>query len=171
MLTNLNWNSTGRKWAAAAVVCAVAASFGGSTLSSAQSDVPVVQSVRFADTAVVEDADVEVRMAVETFIRGMSAGDAKTVWAFASEEDQDAFGTEDAVYQAFAETFPALTEASQVTVESFRQEGDTPFVELAMTDRDGADHHVSVGLWLDDAGDWKVVSCDVKPASDRIAAL
>lgn len=171
MLTNLNWNWTVSKQLAAALLCGVALSFGGSTLVAAQSDVPTVQSISFADSAVVEDTDVEVRMAVESFIRGMSTGDEQTIWMFASEEDQEAFETEDAVYQAFADTFPVLTQVSEVTVESFRQEGDTPFVELSLVEGNGQKHHASVGLWLDDAGDWKVVSCDVKPASDRIAAL
>jgi hypothetical protein len=171
MLTNLNWNSTAAKRFGAALLCGLAVSFGGNTLVAAQSAVPTVQSVRFADVAVIEDSDIEVRMAVETFIRGMSTADAKTVWMFASEEDQEAFETEDAVYQAFAETFPALTQVAAVTVESFSQEGDTPFVELSMTDANGQQHRASVGLWLDDAGDWKVISCDVKPASDRVAAL
>jgi hypothetical protein len=28
-----------------------------------------------------------------------------------------------------------------------------------------------MGFWLDDAGDWKLVSCGVKPVSDRLAGL
>ena len=171
MLTNLNWTSTAPRLAAAALVAGLAMTFSGSSLVSAQAEKPTIQSVRFADVAVVEDSDIEVRMAVESFIRGMSTADAKSVWMFASEEDQEAFGTEEAVYQAFAETFPAFTQVAEVTVLSFRQEGDTPFVELSMIGEGGENYRASIGLWLDDAGDWKVVSCEVKPVSDRIAAL
>ena len=67
------------------------------------------QTLRFDDAASFEaDGRDDVRAAVATFIDGMTAGDAQTVWMFASEEDQAAFGTERAVYDAFAEVLPAL---------------------------------------------------------------
>ena len=177
MLTNLNCRAYGPK-AAAALMCALGLAIGGSSLVSAEPDLApaaTVESVRFADSAPIADTEVEVRMAVESFIRGMSSGDAETVWMFASEEDQEAFATEAAVYEAFAETFPAFTQVAEVTFESFRQEGETPFVELSMTGKDGQRHRAAIGLWLDDAGDWEIVSCEVKPVSapvpEHVAAL
>lgn len=171
MLTNLKISSLGSKCAAAALLCGFGLTFGGATLVSAQPDVAIIETVRFSDTAIVEDQDVEVRMAVETFITAMSSADAAAVWMFASEEDQEAFESEDAVYQAFAETYPVLTQTAEINVDSIRQEGETPFVQLSLTGKDGGSYTASVGFWLDDAGDWKVVSLDVRSASDRIASL
>ena len=88
---------------------------------------------------------------------------------FASEEEQAAFGTEEATYAAYAEDFPALTQASEVTVEKIWDEGETPFVALSMIDASGRAYKASVGLWLDDAGDWKVISLAVRPAAERAA--
>ena len=69
---------------------------------------------------------------------------------------------------AFADTFPVLTQVKDATVESIRDEGDTPFVELALTDTSGNAYRATIGFWLDDAGDWKVISCDIAPAADRL---
>jgi hypothetical protein len=101
----------------------------------------------------------------------MSQGDAQAIWKFASEEEQEAFETEDAVFAAFADAFPALTQATSVSVDAVNQEGDTPFVQVSLADAAGNKHQANVGLWLDDAGDWKVVSCEVTSVSDRIASL
>ncbi len=124
--------------------------------------------VRAADSAA---ARTEVRDAAERFLRAMSAADADAVWMFASEEEHDAFGTEDAAYDAYADAFPALASAHGATFERFWQEGDTPFVQVALTSGSGEEYRATMGLWLDDAGDWKLVSCDVKPASDLVAGL
>ena len=116
-------------------------------------------------------AQTDVREAAERFLRAMSAADAESVWMFASEEEHDAFGTEDAAYEAYADTFPALTHTHGVTFEKFWQEGDTPFVQVALTSGSTEAYRATMGLWLDDAGDWKIVSCDVKPISDLVAGL
>ena len=129
------------------------------------------EAIRVSDTAEWRDADVEPRMAAEAFVLAMANAEAQAVWAYASEEDQEAFETETAVYHAFAETFPVLVEVVEVTFEASRQEGDTSFVEFSLTDKSGHQHRGSMGLWLDDAGSWKMVSCDVQPTSKHIAAL
>jgi hypothetical protein len=126
--------------------------------------------IEFAAASGLEEAgDPAVRAAVARFIGGMVEGDVETVWMFATEEDQDAFGTERAVYDAFAEVFPALTSARQVTFERFWQAGETPFVTLSLTTEDGESYRATMGLWLDDAGDWELISCSVEPAGDRVA--
>jgi len=171
MLTNLKITSLGSKRAAMALLCGFGLTFGGVTLVAAETDVMAIESVRFSDAATVEDQDVEVRMAVESFISAMSREDAAAVWMFASEEDQDAFQSEEAVYKAFADTFPVLTDVADANVDSIRQEGETPFVQLSLTGEDGTEYAASVGFWLDDAGDWKVISLDVNSVSDRVASL
>ena len=105
------------------------------------------------------------------FLRAMAEGDVDSVWMFASEEDQDAFAVESAVFQAFSEAFPALRDVKAAIFTRFWQEGDTPFAELLIRAADGDMSRATMGFWLDDAGDWKLISCDVRPWSDRIAGL
>jgi len=116
-------------------------------------------------------AQSDVRDAAERFLRAMSAADAESVWMFASEEEHDAFQTEGAAFDAYADAFPALTRAHGVIFEKSWQEGDTPFVQVALTTGSTESHRATMGFWLDDAGDWKLVSCDVKPVSDLVAGL
>jgi hypothetical protein len=111
----------------------------------------------------------EVRSAVVEFIDGMVEGDAEAVWVYATEEDQAAFGTVSAVYNAFDEVFPAFGDAERVVFQRAWQEGDTPFVQLSLANQNGETHIATIGLWLDDAGDWEIISCDVRPATDLIA--
>lgn len=112
-----------------------------------------------------------LQKAAAAFIRGMAEGDAESVWLFATEEEHAAFGTYDVAYEAFAEAFPVLTTVDAATFERSWNEGDTPFVELTMEDASGNEYRATMGFWLDDAGDWKLVSCDVTPLSDRVAGL
>jgi hypothetical protein len=170
MLKNLNAGRKTRAIVVAALLCggavsipAVAQSGGNSAAVTA-----VSTSVSLAPDVAPAEAN-QVTTAALSFIRGMAAKDADAVWMFASEEDQDAFATEQAVYSAFAETFPVLTQVDEVMVESVRQEGDTPFLELFLTDANGEVYKASLGLWQDDAGDWKVISLAIAPATDRLA--
>jgi hypothetical protein len=141
--------------------------------------VPVAAEPHAAATSVVEitssvDAGTltrDVQKAAAKFIRGMAEGDAESVWMFATEEEHDAFGTYDIAYDAFAEAFPVLTMAKSANFERAWQEGDTPFVELTVADSSGDVYRAAMGFWLDDAGDWKLVSCEVEPLSDRVAGL
>ena len=172
MLTKLNAKKTGQRLAAAALLCGLAFSGYSIPQVSAQPEPAAPETVRLVhsdDAATVEGA--EVREAVSNFIRGMAENDAETVWMYASEEEQMAFETEAATLAAYAEEFPALTQAQDVSFQSYREEGETPFVELSLRDADGNAYQATVGLWLDDAGDWKVISLDVNPVTDRIASL
>ena len=126
-----------------------------------------------SSTRAVEPTDkaAEVRQAIKILLGGMAQGDAGTVSSYASEEDQAAFATEDAVLTAFVDAFPELAEAEDVKFDSFREEGDTPFWLLSFRDDAGVKYRAEVGLWRNDAGDWKVVSCEVYALSDRISSL
>ena len=172
MLTSLKVGRAGRSVAVALLLCGGAAiSLQTASDVSAQTD-GAVQAASLDPAAAYPAGDeTAARDAAAAFVRSLAAGDAQAIWMFASEEDQDAFATEDAVLAAFAETFPALTQARSVTVDSMTQEGDTPFVQLSVADANGAQYKANVGLWLDDAGDWKVISCDVTPLTDRVASL
>src|SRR3712207_2875287 len=138
----------------------------GPVAGSAAETLSSSDQVRVSDAATWQDDDVEPRMAAEGFILAMADSDAQTVWTYASEEDQDAFATEAAVYEAFAETFPVLVSVVDVRFETIQQEGDTSIVRVSLTDRNGERHNGSMGLWLDDAGSWKLVSCDVQPSAE-----
>lgn len=163
------FKSAARPLAIAALLCGAAFSFNTSSQVSAQSDVST-GGIEFVTSALPNAApEPAVEQAVVAFIRGMAERDVDTVWMFATEEDQDAFGTEQAVYDAFAEVFPAFTQADKVTFERSWQEGETPFVTLALTDGEGVRHRATMGFWLDDAGDWELISCQVDVADDRIA--
>ena len=108
-----------------------------------------------------------VTNAVGTFIEGMAQGDEEIVWTFASEEDQAAFGTESAIYAAYVDAFPQLTDVAEVHVGTVRDQGDTPFVPVVLQDAAGETWIADFGFWKNDAGDWTLISLDIKPASDN----
>lgn len=170
MLTDLNFTRVSRLSLAALLLSGVTLSYAASTHVAAQQGHIQAEPAIFENTPASHVAErTKADAAATSFIHALANADADAVWMFASEEDQAAFGTESAVYEAFAETFPALTQAKDVTLERAWQEGDTPFVELAVSDASGGDYQVTIGLWLDDAGDWKVISCDVKATGDKLA--
>lgn len=158
--------------ATAALLGAAVLSLAVISNSAAEPASSISQQIRFDDSSTfARSADAGLRNAVVTFIDGMAAGDAQTVWNYATEEDQAAFGTEQAVLHAFSEVFPEFAKAKEVTFESTWQEGDTPFVNLNLTEADGDQYRATMGLWIDDAGDWEIVSLEVRPAVDYVASL
>jgi hypothetical protein len=120
-------------------------------------------------TAPKLDATTEARQAAATFVWGLSNGHARVVWHFATEEEQDAFGTEEQTYQAFVSAYPPLAYATEMTMEGVTYDGEMPVVALYVTDRLGLRWKASFGLWKDDASDWKVISCDIEPAPGELA--
>jgi hypothetical protein len=171
MLKYVDFGRLLRCGVAATLLCGAAIPLGVTLDHGALAQLSTLERVRFdSRAAAATDEEREVRSAAAAFIGGMSAGDAEAVWMFASEEDQAAFATEAEILAAFADAFPVLTQAREGTFESFRREGDVPFVTVSIEDSRGARYFADIGLWLDDAGDWKVVSCDIKPASDQVAS-
>ena len=170
MLIIPNVQRFARNCAVAALLCGIAISSGGTAQLTAQAEPFTVEKVRFTSAPDLNSLQHGgVTTALATFIGGMADGDAEAVWMFASEEEQAAFGTEAEAYAAYAADFPALAGASEVTIERIWDEGETPFVALSLIDQSGRTYKARVGFWLDDAGDWKVISCDVRPASERSA--
>jgi len=112
-----------------------------------------------------------VERAAVRFVHAMASKDAPTVWLYATEEEHDAFQTEQEMLQAYSEDFPVLTLAKSAEAEREWQEGDATFVEIRLTDSHRNEYSATMGFWLSDANDWQLISCDVKPVSDRIAGL
>ena len=171
MSKSVNAKKVGQYCAVAALVLGLGFYANSITEVAAQPDTAALENVRFAGAEQSALESREIQQELTAFIRGMAEGDAKTVWMYVSEEDQMAFETEEAVLAAFADAFPALTKAQSVTFGSFREEGDTPFAVVSFRDDSGNQYQAEVGLWLDDAGDWKVVSCEVTALTDRVASL
>jgi hypothetical protein len=127
--------------------------------------------VRFAGAEAMAESPRGMVGAVKQFVSAMAEGDAKELWMFASEEEHDAFQTEPAAYAAYALDFPVLTRAKETTFVRAWQEGDTPYVEMLLRDVQDDTYWAELGLWLDDAGDWKIASHDIKPTSEFVAGL
>jgi hypothetical protein len=159
--------TTTTRRAIGALLCVTALSTGAAAFVAGHDRPPIEKGVSLI-LASPQEATPATDAAYR-FVTGMTAGDEKAVWMFASEEDQAAFATEQAVYDAFAELYPALTEVDQIVVDDVRQEGETPFVDAVLRDDDRR-YRAEIGLWLDDAGDWKVISLDVRPVGDLVAA-
>jgi hypothetical protein len=172
MLTILNFRRFARNCAVAALLCGGTLAFGGTVMPATQAEAFTIETVRFTSAPALDSLQHrEVRTALADFVSGMAGADAERVWMYASEEDQAAFETEDAVYAAFAEAFPVLTKTREVSIEKIWDEGDTPFVRIRLTDVLGETYTADIGFWLDDAGDWKVVSCQIEPLEARVASL
>lgn len=138
------------------------------TQPSAMPDTTQSEPVRFLDT--VQHNPHGLNEAVKGFVLGMAEGDAAAVWQSATEEEQDAFQTEPAALKAISDDFPALTRTREATLVRRWQEGDDTFVSLLLRDRAAHLYQADMGLWRDDAGDWRIVSLDVRNASDLTAS-
>jgi hypothetical protein len=165
MLTKMNGAKWSRRLGAFALLCGLAVPV--SSLSQVAA-IPGASQTEPQAGAVENAPDGEVRDAIATFLRAMMSGDEDTVWMFASEEEQAAFATESATYAAYAEDFPVLTRVETFAVENMVQHGDTPFATVEVKDDDGMLYQATIGLWRDDAGDWKVISCEVTPGADHV---
>ena len=170
MLTGRKRKFKTRRCVIATLLSAIALTL-ATTVTFARPGNGPVDAITFVNAPAQQSDERTTALAVERFVKGMSARDVNAVWMFASEEEQDAFGTEPAIYEAYADAFPEFANAKEVTFTRFWQEGDTNFVHAYLSDASGKVNVATMGLWLDDAGDWKLVSCDVKPFSDRLAGL
>jgi ketosteroid isomerase-like protein len=171
MLTHRKSKIATRHVVAAALLCATAATLLIATQSIARPGKDEPTPIVFANEPEQPSDRLSIARSAERFIKGMANHDADAVWMFASEEDQDAFGTQKEVYSAYEDTFPEFAKAKEVTFTRFWQEGDTPFTQVLLSNRSGGASMATMGFWRDDAGDWKLVSCDVKPVSDLLAGL
>jgi len=164
MLRNRKRLSALRTAAIAAVLCApaAAAAMSASYLTRQPEAAPAIAAVQSASP---------VGRAAVRFVNAMASKDAGTVWLYATEEEHDAFQTEEEMLQAYSEDFPIFTLAKSAVAEREWQEGDATFVEVRLTDSHRNEYSATMGFWLSDASGWQLISCDVKPVSDQIAGL
>ncbi len=169
MLTRRTGKNRARHLAAAALLFVTTSAFALS-LDAGGPHARPTGGVEFVNAPEISARGRNITTAAERFVKGMATGDVDTVWMFATEEEQDAFGTEKEAYAAYADTFPQIVKAKRVSFDRYWQEGDTPFVAATLVDRDGKPYRATIGFWLNDAGDWIIVSLDVKSLSDRVAS-
>jgi hypothetical protein len=167
-------STTGLRGAVAALlVCAAAMGMGATSAISAidpgaaslpAEAVPAAPAISLAPSAM----QVEARTAATNLIQSLASGDAATVWMFATEEEQEAFATEDEAYRAFVDAYPPLAFATKLAIESVTTDGDARVVTAYVTDQHGLEWRAQLGLWKSDAGDWKLVTCDIAPAPESV---
>ena len=162
MLKNRKRLGALRTAAIIATLCIPAAAMSASYLARQPEAAPTIVAAQSASA---------VERAAVRFVTAMASKDAATVWLYATEEEQDAFQTEQAMLDAYREDFPVFTLAKSAAAEREWQEGDATFVLIRVTDSHRNEYNATMGFWLSDANDWQLISCDVKPVSDRIAGL
>jgi hypothetical protein len=162
MLRNRKRLGALRTAAIAAALCAPAVAMSAGYLAQMPQAAPPIAAGQ---------SETPVERAAVRFVSAMASKDAATVWLYATEEEQDAFQTEQAMLAAYSEDFPTLVIAKGAAAEREWREGNARFVLVRVTDSDHNEYRATMGFWLSDAGDWQLISCDVKPVSDRIAGL
>ena len=115
-----------------------------------------------------QKAEPDVRNVAETFVWGLANDRADVVWQYATEEEQAGLGTEGAVLTAFKEAYPPLAHAQDITFNGIQYEGEVPFVSFYVKDGLGLQWLATFGIEYDDAGDWRVVSLDIKGAPGEL---
>lgn len=120
-----------------------------------------VANLQTPEAAADKDA---VRAAVSTFVWALSNGAEEALWSFAPEEEQESFGTAEAAYEAVSNAFPPLLYATELSFERIDTDGDLSTANLYVRDRIGLQWRAEIDLFLDDAGDWKIVGLAVEPA-------
>ena len=118
----------------------------------------------FAAAPRIDAGEDEMRAAAATFVWALSNGSAETIWQFASEEEQESFGTAEIAYVAVAEAFPPLVYAAEITFDGIRNTDGVPTASYYVKDQVGLQWLASFGIVQDDAGDWKIISLMIEPA-------
>jgi hypothetical protein len=109
-----------------------------------------------------------MKVAVSTFVWGLSNGEPAAVWHFAPEEEQDEFGSKEAAYAFFVRAHAPLAYARQMTFDGIRVENGSPVARVYITDKLGLQWQASFALERDGAGEWKIVDCWIDPAPGEL---
>lgn len=169
MLTRRHTKTLIKQSISAALLCLAALSLQGVTPLAATEELKPIPARLAAIPPIDTAIEQEARLAAAQFVWGLSNGYAKVVWQFATEEEQDALATEDELYNVFAQAYPPIAYAKQMTFEAVSPDGELQMVSLYVKDRLNLQWRASFGLWKDDAGDWKVVTLSIEPAPGEFA--
>ena len=109
-----------------------------------------------------------MKVAVSTFVWGLSNGEPAAVWHFAPEEEQAEFGTQEAAYAFFVRAHAPLAYARQMTFDGIRFENGSPVARVYIKDKLGLQWQASFALSRDGVGEWKIVDCWIDPAPGEL---
>jgi hypothetical protein len=109
-----------------------------------------------------------MKLAVTTFVWGLSNGEPAAVWHFAPEEEQAEFGTKEAAYAFFVRANAPLAYARQMTFDGVGLENGSPVARVYITDKLGLQWQASFALERDGVGEWKIVDCWIDPAPGEL---
>lgn len=141
-----------------------------SNSDSASASMPRVENVTVvAKTSPIAARDRDaMQAAIATFVWGLSNGEPAAVWAFAPEEEQAEFGSEEAAYAFFVRAHAPLAYAQQMTFDGIRMEAGEPVARIYIKDKLGLQWQASFTLSRDDAGGWKIIDCWIDPAPGEL---
>ena len=109
-----------------------------------------------------------VKVAVATFVWGLSNGQPAAVWHFAPEEEQAEFGSQEAAYAFFVRAHAPLAYARQMTFDGIQMENGSPVARIYIKDKLGLQWQASFALERDGVGEWKIVDCWIDPAPGEL---
>ena len=110
-----------------------------------------------------------MKMAVATFVWGLSNGEPAAVWHFAPDKERATFGSKEAAYASLVRANAPLATARQMTFDGVRLEGGVPVARIYVKDRAGLQWQASFALARDGAGEWRIVQCRIDPAPGKLA--
>jgi Domain of unknown function (DUF4864) len=123
--------------------------------------VPATQNVTvLAKTSPVAARERDaMKVAVSTFVWGLSNGEAAAVWHFAPEEEKAEFGSKEAAYAFFVRAHAPLAYARQMTFDGIRFENGSPVARVYIKDERGEQWQASFLLARAGVGEWTIVDC------------
>jgi hypothetical protein len=110
-----------------------------------------------------------IRVAVSTFVWGLSNGEPAAVWHVSPEQKQVEFGTEEAAYAFFVRAHAPLATARQMMFDGIDVESGSPVARAYITDQGGLEWRASFALERDGVGEWRIADCWIDPTPSKLA--
>jgi hypothetical protein len=140
---------------------------GDGAASAPQASIDNVSVVAKTSPVAARDREA-MKVAVSTFVWGLSNGEPAAVWHFAPEEEQAEFGTQEAAYAFFVRANAPLAYARQMTFDGIGMENGSPVARIYVTDKLGLQWQASFALSRDGVGEWEIVDCWINPAPGKL---
>ena len=139
----------------------------GDAASAPQADIHNLTTLAKTSPLAAREREA-MKLAVATFVWGLSNGEPAAVWHFAPEEEQAEFGTQEAAYAFFVRAHAPLAYARQMTFDGVRFENGSPVARIYIKDKLGLQWQASFALERDGVGEWKIVDCWIEPAQGEL---